>query len=203
MITSYTRNPDGTVTFKDENGLIVVNSPAGHPMAQGKMAELGPRAEQPDRPIMAGPQEVPLPPDRFGHPRGQAGAPPRGIGGFAHGFADALAGRGTGDRGDRCDRFAELAGGAPGNPAIDPASNPYGGQQQRYDMAMFDPETRANMARAAAERANQGFSAPPPKPAPVPTRQPGPGEMIDPATGAVIPIPPGASVNRMDQGFGG
>lgn len=41
MIAGYERNPDGTVTFKDENGMTVLNAPGDHPMVAQKIEELG------------------------------------------------------------------------------------------------------------------------------------------------------------------
>jgi hypothetical protein len=64
MITSYEKNDDGTVTFKDENGMVVLNAPADHPMVSQKIAQLAstPTGSNPNMMALNMPGRAPMGP---------------------------------------------------------------------------------------------------------------------------------------------
>jgi len=212
-IVSYDRNPDGTIRFIDENGQTVLNAPGDNPMTLAKIDEIqnkwspaGVQRPAPSYGVSMGTvgqqggyvsplgQYVPPPPSQTGtaekskpyqQPFGQGssaagfqGSASRGI----HSIANLIGGRILADREkaerekekapDPYNRMTELAGqsGVPMDPA----------ERKAYE------DAHARMAAARAEEA-RALQAPPPAAPVTPVRQPGPGEMIDPATGAVIP----------------
>lgn len=113
-----------------------------------------------------------------------------------HALANGIGGRIVADRQDRkdqadYDRFTQLAGQA-GTPApIDPA------EQRAYE------ETHSRMAKERAEEL-KATTTDLHYPGPVPVRKPGPGERIDPATGAVLPNTfTDEERKREEEGLGG